>query len=60
MGKCYVKAAMVKIMDEFFKANKEMWEAYVDIHETSEFYDLKGFLEGKQTLNPINQKPLLK
>jgi len=48
-----VKAAMVKIMDEFFKANKEMWEAYVDIHETSEFYDLKGFLEGKQALNPI-------
>ncbi|MHA1577069.1 MAG: class I SAM-dependent methyltransferase [Candidatus Thorarchaeota archaeon] len=40
-------------MDDFFKANKEMWEAYVDIHETSEFYDLKGFLGGRQTLNPI-------
>ncbi|MHA1882551.1 MAG: class I SAM-dependent methyltransferase [Candidatus Thorarchaeota archaeon] len=40
-------------VDEYFKANKEMWDAYVDIHETSEFYDLKGFLEGKQTLNPI-------
>ena len=45
-------------MDEFFKANKEMWEAYVDIHETSEFYDLKGFLEGKQTLNPIETEEI--
>ena len=25
-------------MDEFFKANKEMWDAYVDIHETSYGY----------------------
>lgn len=41
------------IMDEYFKANKEMWEAYVDLHKKSEFYDVRGFLGGRQTLNPI-------
>ncbi|MFW9847033.1 MAG: class I SAM-dependent methyltransferase [Candidatus Thorarchaeota archaeon] len=40
-------------MDEFIKANKAMWEARVDVHKKSRFYDVEGFLKGKQTLDPI-------
>ncbi len=40
-------------MDEYIKANKEMWDDRVDVHKNSEFYDVKGFLKGKQTLDPI-------
>ncbi|MFW9799973.1 MAG: class I SAM-dependent methyltransferase [Candidatus Thorarchaeota archaeon] len=40
-------------MDEFMEANREMWDDRVDVHKKSEFYDVKGFLQGKQTLDPI-------
>jgi SAM-dependent methyltransferase len=40
-------------MDEFIQANKHMWERRVDVHKKSEFYDVEGFLKGKQTLDPI-------
>ncbi len=40
-------------MDEFIEANREMWEDRVDVHKDSKFYDVEGFLKGKQTLDPI-------
>ncbi len=40
-------------MDDFSKANRELWDAKVAVHKDSEFYDVKGFLEGKDTLDPI-------
>ncbi|MHA1863694.1 MAG: class I SAM-dependent methyltransferase [Candidatus Thorarchaeota archaeon] len=40
-------------MDEYMDTNKELWEKLAKIHHDSEFYDVKGFLEGKQTLDPI-------
>ncbi|MHA2139971.1 MAG: class I SAM-dependent methyltransferase [Candidatus Thorarchaeota archaeon] len=40
-------------MDEFIQANKDMWEGRVDVHKESKFYDVEGFLKGKQTLDPI-------
>ena len=40
-------------MDEFIQANKHMWERRVDVHKGSKFYDVEGFLKGKQTLDPI-------
>jgi SAM-dependent methyltransferase len=40
-------------MDEFIKANKEIWEDRVDFHKKSKFYDVEGFLKGNQTLDPI-------
>ncbi len=33
--------------------NKELWDKLAKIHHDSEFYDVKGFLDGKQTLDPI-------
>ena len=40
-------------MDEFIKANKDMWDDRVNVHKKSKFYDVEGFLKGKQTLDPI-------
>jgi SAM-dependent methyltransferase len=45
-------------MDEYMKANKELWDRLAKVHEGSEFYDVKGFLAGKQTLDPIEQEEL--
>ena len=33
-------------MDEFFNANKDLWDTKVDAHKDSEFYNLEGFLKG--------------
>jgi 2-polyprenyl-3-methyl-5-hydroxy-6-metoxy-1,4-benzoquinol methylase len=41
------------LMDEYMNTNKELWDKLAKIHHDSEFYDVKGFLEGKQTLDPI-------
>lgn len=41
------------MMDEYMNTNKELWDKLARIHHDSEFYDVKGFLEGKQTLDPI-------
>lgn len=40
-------------MNKYEKANKEWWDYCVDLHVKSDFYDLKGFKEGRCTLDPI-------
>lgn len=45
-------------MDEYMNTNKELWDKLAKIHYDSEFYDVKGFLEGKQTLDPIEIEEL--
>ena len=45
-------------MDEFLKANRELWDKLAPIHQKSEFYDVEGFLKGKQTLDPIELEEL--
>lgn len=37
----------------YIEVNKALWNDKVDIHYASDFYDVKGFLEGKSSLNPI-------
>ena len=44
-------------MEEFIRANREMWEDRVDVHKDSKFYDVEGFLQGKQTLPQIPWRP---
>ncbi|MHA2423342.1 MAG: class I SAM-dependent methyltransferase [Candidatus Thorarchaeota archaeon] len=41
-------------MDEFFEANKELWDSRVEAHKKSETYNVKGFLEGENSLDPID------
>ena len=36
-----------------FETNKHAWNQRVDIHYQSEFYDVPGFLKGKEVLKPI-------
>lgn len=45
-------------MDEYMKANKELWDKLAKIHHRSEFYDVEGFLKGNQTLDPIELEEL--
>jgi 2-polyprenyl-3-methyl-5-hydroxy-6-metoxy-1,4-benzoquinol methylase len=36
-----------------FEINKQAWNQRVDIHFQSDFYDVPGFLKGKEVLKPI-------
>ncbi len=40
-------------MDDYYEANKRRWNELVAIHANSEEYDLKGFLDGKTSLHPV-------
>ena len=39
--------------DKAFAANRALWDARAELHYTSAFYDIEGFLEGGGTLNKI-------
>lgn len=43
---------------DYKKINAESWNNRVDTHLASDFYDLKGFLDGKSSLNPPELKIL--
>jgi 2-polyprenyl-3-methyl-5-hydroxy-6-metoxy-1,4-benzoquinol methylase len=38
---------------EYLELNKNTWNNKTEVHIASEFYDMKGFLDGKSTLNSI-------
>jgi SAM-dependent methyltransferase len=40
-------------MNEYLQANQKRWDQLTDEHETSAFYDLAGFKEGKDRLRSI-------
>ena len=40
-------------MDNYLEINKTLWNAKMDYHVASEFYDNQNFLEGASSLNPI-------
>lgn len=37
----------------FFEANRELWNKRTTVHKDTDFYDVKGFLEGRNVLTPI-------
>ena len=39
--------------EEFFSANRDIWNQRTSVHKESDFYDVKGFLAGKEILTPI-------
>ncbi|MFW9959605.1 MAG: class I SAM-dependent methyltransferase [Candidatus Thorarchaeota archaeon] len=45
-------------MDDFLKTNRELWDKLATIHHSSKFYDVEGFLGGKQTLDPVEIEEL--
>lgn len=40
-------------MENYLEKNKNSWNQRTSVHLESEFYDVKGFLEGKSSLNSI-------
>ena len=38
---------------ELKAANRELWDSWVELHVPSEFYDLPGFIAGRDTLDPV-------
>ena len=38
---------------DYIKINKNLWNARLQSHLESDFYDMNGFLEGRSSLNPI-------
>ena len=43
----------MKDQSNYIALNKNAWNNKTEVHIASEFYDMKGFLEGKSTLNSI-------
>lgn len=43
----------MNIEDHYIDINKHSWNNRTDTHLNSEFYNLKGFLKGETSLNPI-------
>lgn len=41
------------MMENYIDQNRNSWNKRAEIHFDSEFYDVKGFLEGKSSLNAI-------
>jgi len=43
----------MKAEENYISINKESWNKRTDAHLTSDFYDVEGFLKGKNSLNSI-------
>jgi len=43
----------MKKFNQYFKANKELWNQRTAVHKDSSFYDVAGFKAGKNVLTPI-------
>jgi len=45
-------------MDKFSNQNRQFWDDITPVHIRSEFYDVKGFVEGRNTLTSIERGEL--
>lgn len=43
---------------DLFKANQELWNKRTLVHKDSDFYDVAGFMQGKEMLTPIELEEL--
>lgn len=41
-----------------FKANQELWNKRTQVHKDSDFYDVAGFMQGKEVLPSIELSEL--
>lgn len=46
-------------MKDYFEINQSLWDQKTPIHASSDFYDLEGFKQGKESLNNIELEALL-
>ncbi|HVG00338.1 MAG TPA: SAM-dependent methyltransferase, partial [Chloroflexia bacterium] len=45
-------------MDQYLQANRDLWNAWTELHERSEMYDVEGFKKGNFRLHPIEKQEL--
>ena len=45
-------------MNEYLKANQDLWNAWTELHEKSALYDIAGFKAGKSTLHALEKEEL--
>ena len=45
-------------LDDFFEANRALWNEYAQIHARSKFYDLEGFKAGRSSLQAFEIEEL--
>ena len=45
-------------MDQYFENNRQLWNRRAALHKESDFYDLKGFLQGETSLKSVEIKAL--
>jgi len=45
-------------LDDYFKANRALWNEYAQIHARSKFYDLEGFKAGRNSLQAFEIEEL--
>ena len=53
-----LKIEKMKKIKDYININKQTWNNKTDVHISSEFYDMQGFIEGKPTLNAIEMELL--
>ncbi len=44
--------------DEYFRANRDLWNKWTELHVKSKFYDVEGFKRGRNTLHSIELNAL--
>lgn len=44
----------MNIEDNYLDINRQSWNARTETHLRSDFYDVNGFLAGKNSLNNLN------
>ncbi len=44
--------------EQFIQANRNLWDEWADLHQKSDYYDLRGFKVGKTTLKSIERTEL--
>ena len=54
----YLDHQMKNLLDRYFQSNKALWDKRTAIHKSSSFYDVEGFMKGKNVLNDIELKEL--
>jgi hypothetical protein len=45
-------------MDNYHDMNRQLWNDWTELHETSEFYNLPGFKAGNSSLRSIERAEL--
>jgi hypothetical protein len=43
---------------DYLNINRKLWNDKTSVHYQSDFYDVKSFIKGKDSLNPIEIEPV--